>query len=126
MLWSRLAHPYVRKCASDTRPQSTGILEAIRRSRKRSFRDEKLVGALRDESISIPGQVLKLSSGSGGSSAERSDNGRAPEGRLCRNRRPEVMGANAPVAVTERQNTSPWSSVVSFFLEGLALYAASY
>jgi hypothetical protein len=37
-----------------------------------------------------------------------------------------VLGANAPVAVTERQNTSPWSSVVSFFLEGLALYAASY
>jgi hypothetical protein len=72
------------------------------------------------------GKVLKLSSGSGGASAERSDNGRAPEGRLCRNRRPEVMGANAPVAVTERQHTSPWSSVVSFFLEGLALYAASY
>jgi hypothetical protein len=72
------------------------------------------------------GKVSKLASASSGASAEWTDHGRAPEGRLCQNRRPEVLGANAPVAVTERQNTSPWSSVVSFFLEGLALYAASY
>jgi len=72
------------------------------------------------------GKASKLSSASGGASAGRADHGRAPEGRLCQNRRPEVMGANAPVAITERQNASFWSSVVSFFLEGLALYAASY
>jgi len=41
-------------------PKALASLEATCRSRKRSFRDEKLVGALRDESIGIPGQGLEI------------------------------------------------------------------
>jgi hypothetical protein len=72
------------------------------------------------------GKVTKLSGGSSRASAEWSDNGRTPTGRLCQNRRARVIDANAPVAATERQNTSLWSSVVTFFLEVFALYAASH
>lgn len=72
------------------------------------------------------GKVMKLSGGSGSGNTKRSDNGRAPDGGQCQTRRFEVTDANAPVAATERQNTSSRSSAGWFFLESVALYAASY
>jgi hypothetical protein len=71
-------------------------------------------------------RVAKLSGGPGRASVELGDNSRTPNQRLIQTPRPELIDVNAPLAAIERQNTSAWSSVVTFFLEGFALYAASH
>jgi hypothetical protein len=71
-------------------------------------------------------RVAKLSGGPGRASVELGDNSQTPNERLIQTPRPELIDANAPMAAIERQSTSPWSSLVTFFLEGFALYAASY
>jgi hypothetical protein len=71
-------------------------------------------------------EVAKLSGGPSRASVELGDNRRNPNQRLIQTPRPELIDMNAPLAAIERQNTSAWPSVVTFFLEGFALCAASH
>lgn len=76
--------------------------------------------------IATRGKVVKLFGCSDRVSLEEVDDGRTPNEGLFQTRRSEVIDANPSVTVTERQNASPWSSVVTYFLEAFALYALSY
>jgi hypothetical protein len=60
------------------------------------------------------------------------DNSRATHETRAQRPRVELTGVNSRAAVmpamtrADRQNTASWSSILTFFMEGFALYGASY
>ena len=119
MRW--LVHVFARQ----SRRASQTLLSAIDANVERG---EHLSSAnnLWGRCVTNPSEVAKLSGGPSRASVELGDNSRSQNQRLIQTPRPELIDVKAPLAAIERQNTSAWSSVVTFFLEGFAICAASH